>query len=82
MRTALVPEARVLTRRLKIFESFAKLDDQRDDDFQSAPEAPELHRDYFGSDDDQTVNENIKHALVELTEIIEGILRTFPTKKF
>ena len=62
-----------LTRRLKIFESFAKLNDQRDDDFQSAPETPEFHRDYIGSDDDQTVNENIKHSLVELTEIIEGI---------
>ena len=64
-----LPEARVRTRRLIIFESFAKSDDQRDGDFQSPSKATELHQD----SDDQTVNENLKHSLVELAEIIEGM---------
>ena len=70
----LLPTARVRTRRLIIFESFAKSDGQRNDDIQS--EVADFHRDYFDSDDDQTTNEHLKHSLLELTEIIEGMMRT------
>ena len=70
---SLPPESQLRTRRLTIFESFAKSDDQRDDDLQSPPEATELHQDSNNSDDDKTVNENLKQSLVELTEIVEGM---------
>ena len=65
------PESQRMTRRLNIFESFAKSEDQRQSHNQSSVEAAEPPRDSFDSDDDKTVNEILRQSLVELTEIIE-----------
>ena len=59
-----VHESRRMTRRLNIFESFAKSEDQRDEDSQLLEETV--------NPDDQTVNEILQQSLVELTEIIES----------
>ena len=70
-------ESQAITRRLKIFESFAKSTDQRDDDPQVSAANVMLNQDCLGSDDDKTVNEILHDSLVEL----EGDYRhLIPTK--
>ena len=70
-----LPECRAMARRLKIFESFTKSTDQRDDDLPLSAKVVELDQDYFhsgSSDDEQSVNELLQHSLVELREIIDA----------
>ena len=59
-----VHESRRMTRRLNIFESFAKSDDQRHEDCQLLGETVKP--------DDQSVNEILQQSLFELTEIVEN----------
>ena len=66
-------ESRVLTRRLNIFESFAKSDDERQGHLQLPVAIVEHHQDCEGSNDDQTVNEILQDPRMALVEVIEGI---------
>ena len=67
-----LPASPRMTRRLKIFESFAKSDEERESHWQSSVEFAEPQGDCFYLDDDKTVNEILRHSLVELTEIIDA----------
>ena len=66
------PESQAITGRLKIFETFAKSTDQRDDYVQSSPEVVKPDQDCFGLDDQKSVNELLQHSLVELREMIDA----------
>ena len=72
VRTLPCPEPPAMTRRLKIFESFAKSKDQRAGDLQVSPEVVKPDQDCFGLDGEQSVNELLQHSLVEWREIIDA----------
>ena len=73
VQSAPLSESRVMTRRLNIFESFAKSDYEQQDHFQLPAAIVEPHQDCVGSNDDQTVDEIFQDPRMGLPEIIEPI---------
>ena len=69
--------SREVTRRLKIFESITKSEDQRNDD---SSVSIEYEQGISAPDDDQTVNEILHHSLVELTEMLRTLDLHDPSK--
>ena len=65
------------TRRLKIFESITKSEDQRNDD---SSVSIEYEQGLSASDDDQTVDKILQDSLVELTEILRTLETNDPSK--
>lgn len=63
-------EYKELTRRMKIFESITKSEDQQHDDSSMSIDD---EQGISTSDDNQTVNDILQHSLVELTEILRAL---------
>ena len=77
VRSSSVSRSRQVTQRLKIFESITKSEDQRNED---SSVSIEYEQGIFAPDDDQTVNEILRHSLVELTEILRKLDSNDPSK--
>ena len=72
-----VSRSREVTRRMKIFESITKSEDQRNDD---SSVSIDYEQGIAAQDADQTVNEILQHSLVELTEILQTLESNDPFK--
>ena len=66
------PKSGAITRRLNIFESFARSADQQGDALQLSADVVKPDQDSLDSDDEKSVNEILQHSLVELKEIIDA----------
>ena len=67
-----LPQSRGVAHRLKIFETFAKSNDQRHGNLHLSGDSVEPDRQDFDSDDDKSVNEILQNSLVELEEIVDA----------
>ena len=66
------PGSPAMTRRLNIFESFAKSADQRGDALQLSADVVKPDQGSLDSDDEKSVNEILQRSLVELRVIIDA----------
>ena len=73
----LISKPRVMPRRLQFFESITKSEDQRDDDF---PASIGSHEGCLAPEHDKSVNEILRHSLIELAEIMRTLKTNDPFK--